>query len=68
MTGILIVFGVMEALLLLISLVVFIWASRTDKGLLAVMPVGWVICGTVALAIFCLIAIFLHDHVHLAFH
>ena len=68
MNTIFIIFAVLEALLLLLSTIVAVWASKTDRGLLVMVPIGWAVYGTVVLSLLLLLTIVAHDHISIGLH
>lgn len=65
MHTILLVFGGLEAVLLLISICTFAWGCARHWELEILMPVGWAFYGTIVLAVGLLLTVVTHDHVHL---
>lgn len=64
MHTILLVFGLLEALLLLISGATFIWGCIRHWELEIFLPIWWATTGTVVLAVALLLTVVAHDHLH----
>lgn len=64
MHTLLLVFGGLEAALLLISLATFAWGCVRGWELQVFMPIGWAVYGTILLVVAFFVAVVVHDHVH----